>query len=353
MSRELRHALAFVGLGLLLLAGLYVLGRQFPPYEKHHVRVSYLMAHRDSVEALTVGHSQSRAIDFDAMGVRGYHLWRPSSDLFEVDYLLRAVVPELPDLKVVFIPVSYGAFHHSNADIQSTDMSEIRRVYYAIAPSWRSFRPIDGDVKNLVLGKLSPVVRPDHWHYVVESLLDGHLRSMVTEPRYPDGFPDPRRYTAWDPDSFYTAVGEWTADKHVRNADEVLASDPDVPERAYRVVRDLARDLQRRGVTPVFYTPPYSDVYHRRFMELRPERVAETQTLMARLIEETGAVYLDFAQDSSFTHQYALFYDDHHLNATGARRFSAQLRDVVAPLFADAEAPQGDELAGGLDGQQQ
>jgi hypothetical protein len=114
--------------------------------------VKNLLASSQQIEAIAIGNSHARAIDFEALGYNGFRLARSGRDIFETKYYLEGLLPHLPQVKTVFITVSYFTFQRDNAVL---DDVRIRRVHtYAAVPSWRFYK---GDFASFVVGKINPI----------------------------------------------------------------------------------------------------------------------------------------------------------------------------------------------------
>ena len=205
-------------------------------------RVKQLLEKADSVEALAVGNSHACAIDFNILGMNGYRIARGGNDLFEVDYILRAFYPYLPNLKTVLINISYFTFYDDNSAIPSkyafftkqnyqdfilkypyildfvsireypdfieidtdeinsfqrdnlgaafeaimantSDNLKLRRdLYYSIP----TFDWIKGDFLNFLESKIKLVVREDHWRLVFEKIFT--LNRSEKQKKTEEGF---------------------------------------------------------------------------------------------------------------------------------------------------------------------
>src|SRR5687768_11733286 len=137
MHREPRpivSALIFVLGALLIGTGLFWTSETVAPtYPAIKQRMRLLAQKADSIDIINVGHSHNRAIDYRAMGVRGFHLWSGGSDLLESAYLLRVVAPMLPNLKAVLIPLLPLSFRLDNS--LHDNRSGLRRQYYPTTPT--------------------------------------------------------------------------------------------------------------------------------------------------------------------------------------------------------------------------
>jgi hypothetical protein len=70
------------GLALLILLN-FLSQRVFPPPDDAQQTLAALRRDADAVEAITIGASVNRAIDFETLDLHGRHAWLPRSDIYE------------------------------------------------------------------------------------------------------------------------------------------------------------------------------------------------------------------------------------------------------------------------------
>lgn len=337
--RRASAIVAFLAVGLGLLHALAYVSVVVAPdltardHHDYEQQVRRLLDRAESVTALSVGSSHSRALDFAAMGEAGFHLWRGGGDLFEAVYLARTMAPRLPALETVYVSVSYFSFAVDNA---TDDERAVRRrqLYFSVpAHEW-----IPGDVDNFLRGKarrvvpVEAIVRPDHWRGVIDRVLS---RPQVASPLPRDRFGQIadaryRRCTSLPRDELREHARS-RGERHVRLTDEMTSIRPDVERRAEEALNRLVADMHQRGVHVVLYTPPYSRPYNEQVADRLKRR---SRAVAARVARSAGAQFVDFSEDDGFTDDPALFMNSDHLNRCGARLFSRALRDAV-----HAEAP--------------
>lgn len=315
----------------IVLAGLWwVSESRAPVFGIEKRRIAQLIADRDRIQAMTFGNSTNEAIDFDRLGLRGYHLWTPGSDIFEIHYQIRALSPFLPNLELLLIS---GQANFDNAPFP--ERTAVRRICYATTPGPLSFLPIRGDFRGLILGKLSPIVRPDHW------------REILLGPEEIDPAP------ALAPDGHIGRIRSRKLRRTQHLVNDVkrrfgsrgsrVPTDPGARHARTREIGDLYEglfnDLRARGVRIVFYLPPASDI----FWELETDEMREFDDWWAEVMHElgrrAGTEYYDFAKDPQFVSHHEYFDDLAHLNRQGAALFSGKLARL---LGAGQSRSQGD-----------
>jgi hypothetical protein len=323
-------ALRFAAGGALVLAAAYGASEAVDPmYAEMRARMAVFRQARGEVEAVTVGNSHGRAIDFVPLGVRGMHFWSGGQDAFTAAFLARHLAESAPRLRYVFIAAS-PSFHQLDPDgIVMEDFTGPRREVYA---SIRAPRYLRGDFDLWLGSHLAPVARPDHWRGVAEGLGRPRPRPRLTA----DGRRDETDPPPLSPDSM-ASYGMRRAARHRRLVSETLAHDSTAPARALRDLDALARELGRRGVRLVLYTPPYHESYGRHFADDGGELRRALLPLLAR---NPNTVWLDYSRDSAFTRRADFYLNGDHLNARGARAFSARLAACLqAPAAAAGRCP--------------
>ncbi|HET9905477.1 MAG TPA: hypothetical protein VFQ23_02515, partial [Anaerolineales bacterium] len=101
---------------------------------EHHFRSAKLENGKNQIEAITLGNSHSDAIDYSVLGMEGQSLAFAAADLFEVEKYSGYLVDFLPNLKRVFITISYYSFSRDNAVFEPF---RTRRIgFYSTVPIW-------------------------------------------------------------------------------------------------------------------------------------------------------------------------------------------------------------------------
>lgn len=334
MKRAFRQILGFIIIALLFAFALTWLSDRFDAvFALGKIRMKMLLQKANSIEALAVGHSGNRSIDFSEMELRGYHLWLGGSDLFETDYLLTAIIPMLPNVKIVFIPIHPLDFRLDHGPFERHH--EKRKWYYATTPTFRSFRLINGDLKNLVRGKLSAIIRTDHWEGVVKAILShdatnardmtngsGKHANQIDEY----GYMGPRKHGVMNPDSL---TARWDQLRGLlRMAKEYAERHPEISGETDEALRSSIRTLRKRNIRVIFFTAPITEICQELLIREEMTTTNVVKEHMQKIEEDFGIDYYDFSQDTSFTRTYDYFFNEDHLNAVGAKLFSRKLKDV-------------------------
>jgi hypothetical protein len=171
MQKFITKALSFI-IGITILFNLSgTLADRVAPLDdwrtEQQDRIANLQAKRDRIEAITLGNSHSDAIDYAVLGIEGQSLAFAAADLFEIEKYADSLENKLPQLKTVFIAISYYSFSLDNATFEPFRTRRIQ--FYSMVPTWS---PIQKDLSDFLLGKLEAtthvmsVVRSDSWQGV-------------------------------------------------------------------------------------------------------------------------------------------------------------------------------------------
>jgi hypothetical protein len=329
MMRRLWVGVGFCAGAVLCMAAAYAVSEAVDPVYPATRAVFALFRERSpAIQAVSVGNSHTRALDFDALDLPGMHLYEGGQDVFEAAYLADYAARRAPRLRYVLLTANYGVERLDHAAITSTDLMGIRRQTYART---RAPRFIPGDGALWVSSIFSPISRRDHWSGVAVRLLRPGM-PRVAVPMTHDGrvIDPPAAPFVPDPRARY-------APPRSTLADESVVNDPTTPARAVARLETLARDLHARGIRLVLYTPPYHQTYPLHMTRRAPA----TRQALAPLLKHPNVVWMDFGEDPAFTRRDELFRDSDHMNPRGARVFSIHLRRCLAALPArgDAELP--------------
>jgi len=295
------------------------------------MRVTELLRSHVDTKAINVGHSHNVAIDYSVLEYEGYHAWYSASDFFEVEYELRNLVPQLKELKAVFMPVGYFGFHQ---DHSLSETGRTHRVqFYKTFGAWP---PIKGDLWLYLRGKIDNVVRLDHWKIVATVVLHGREGTDTVLPQ------DGHRIQADDFEPMtYEELVEFTTNSpsgvaaHLKGQDPADKGHPNLAEDTYACLVRIIRFLQTRGIRVVFFTPPYFVTYSELYY---PQTIRSMKDRMQQLVEEYGVEYYDFSTDKDLIYNNLLFKDDDHLNADGAVVFSNELREAMDAYEAASDS---------------
>lgn len=288
-------------------------------------RIKNLLQKRDIITAISIGNSHSGAIDFDTFGVDGQILARAGTDLFEVNQYAKSVVPRIPQLRTVFIAISYFSFYRNNLIFKDT--RNLRIELYAMLPTWK---PLPGDFEYLFLGKIHKyfrtmsIVRPDNWHDVFTAASEGQIKedplsNNLVQSITPWG--TCTHYNQKDLTDIGNEIGFKAADNHMK----MYTADPNIREESFQALADTIQLFKDKNIRIILFTPPYHISYNNRFLEIAPDMVKHMSSTMEKLSEEYDVEYYNAASLPEFSTHPELFFNSDHLNECGCRAFSEYL----------------------------
>jgi hypothetical protein len=296
---------------------------------EHQQRVDKLDARRAKIEAITLGNSHSEAVNYSVLGMDGQSLAFAAADLFEVEKYAAYMDERLPNLKTVFIAISYYSFSRDNATFEPFRTRRIR--YYSMVPAWS---PIQGDFPNFVLGRLESythvmsVVRSDGWEGVWAGLANDASSAN------PASFDGVITTSAWGTCSHYTAEQleshAWDiANRNVTSSSQMAVVHQGLERDAFNALARTIERLQSKGIRVILFTPTYHESYNAYFMEQGSHMYEDMKLRMAELKKTYLVEYYNFSSDPEITIHPELFYNSDHLGDCGHKVFSAKLLEAM------------------------
>lgn len=320
-TRFVRGGVSVAALCALALGVGYLVSESVAPvYADARTRAALFDAAAPDVEAVSVGNSHSLALDFDALGVDGFHLWWPGGDVFEAERAVEEAVERAPGLDLVFVTVSPFVVDNGVVGTVEPGRGDLRRKTYV---EYGDYSPLRSDWKLAAQAALAPVVRPDNWAGVAAAW-GGRSDTTHIEP---DGAPiaPVRGHLPIDDTE---RVGQRRAERHRALEDESLERNPGLCDDTARAYEAIAAAARERGVRVVLYTPAYTTSYAHAVYGTG-DRCA-TRQMAARVAERFSNVdYFDFSQDEALSAP-VYFRDADHMNVDGARAFSRRFRAALA-----------------------
>lgn len=327
MKKITIHIVVFLMIVFAVGAILYYISNTIDPlYAVDKERIDSLIAKSEQIEAITIGHSGNRAIDFEVLGLNGFHLWKGGTDLFETKYVLETIVPILPNLKVIFIPISpYSAFH-DNAAVNIR--ADLRSRYYIIYESLNNDRMIKNDYKNYFLAEISPLIRGDHWRGVVGKIVRELRNTFVGKQKMNTKNLD--KFGKFINDEHLIDGGKelnWGI-IHISLAQQVLESNPNIMLESTSTIEDIVNYCSDKNIKIIFFSPPASSKYWKKIKSLdKKHYFEEGKRRLTAKFGQIGIDYYDFSFFPSISENEDYFLDENHLNIFGAKLFSKLLEE--------------------------
>lgn len=298
---------------------------RFLEEDKH--LLAQLLSSKESVTALAIGNSHTQAIDFEAFDYTGFRVARAGRDMFEIKAYLEFLLPQLSNVEVVFIPVSYFTFQRDNA--ASSDV-RIRRIHtYTTLPTWHY---VEGDFSNFLIGKLHPVfpitniTRSDSWEAVAYALYIGTWTAQAQDSLLDHDTCQNRGH------HYLNAHAQLRAPQHIRYANEMMHNHPNLEQDVYEVMSQIINQLKQNNIRVIFFTPPYLKTYTDTYQDQDLQAITDMRQMMHDLAHTHNIEYYGFSADQNFIHSETLFADSDHLNPCGAAQFSKKLQKALKKL---------------------
>jgi hypothetical protein len=354
VERRLWPTPVFLAGAACLLLGLLALGA--PYYTSSEVRDDQrklrAMLHG---RAMVVGASHGEGLELDKLGVAGENFSHGGQDLFEMAYIARSVRRKAPELRTLFVAVSYFSFAFDNAASAKRGVRDRIGRRIEMYSSFPRAAFIPGDGAEFLKGVLYPVVTRDHFRAGFMRLGARLLSSFVStasaapsieasraEPddEQPEAAPDdiateaesetesaapapapapkPRRKPHKDA-AWYRAHARGRCRNYSALMRRMEDGHPGLESDTYRELLELTREFEQKNVDVVFFTPPYLPVYNECFDE-RMQRLMRDN--IASITRTTHARYFDFSNSPDVNSHEGLFVDSDHLRDNGKLRFS-------------------------------
>lgn len=265
------------------------------------------------VEAVTIGSSVNRAIDFGVLGLDGREAWLGGSDLYEAASLIRR--SNLPELRLILFGLPELVWPTDNA--RASPGSRLS-FYWTVSPQL-GWEPVLGDWRNLIIARYLPLRRPDAWSGVVRKILEtlGLLQPLA--PNSGDFSSEPLAVSA----------PRIAAERRTRLRRSPL--DDLQLQRALDDLSALAGWARQRGAVLVVYQPPTWKGYLSELVGSDPAYSVRLRKQQEALASLPGIIYYR-EPGSKISLQPNLFSDAFHLNSNGARVFSANLKRHLEKL---------------------
>ncbi|MGE3310876.1 MAG: hypothetical protein AB7O66_12980 [Limisphaerales bacterium] len=307
MKSFLLRAAAFSAFLACWIAGLNnLLEPRDAKLESERVRTA--LRNAAELRSVCLGRSHAASLDYAELGVSGQNFALGGRDLASIEFWLRSMVPRLPQLKTVFLCISYSSLHFDNKAL-SPGVADARAAMYHSLPSW-GFLP--GDRPDFLIGKFFSFIHPDH----------GVSAFARSKRRGQDGGGDwADTHMAEDA---IEAHGRKQAYNHSLDRQVAVHNQPDVMRASVETLERIHAFLTERRIQCILFTPPYHQSYTRHYPE---SDIAEMKGAMNRLRSERGIPYYDFSFVDGISTEAIHYHNSDHLNAAGKARFTRVLSE--------------------------
>jgi hypothetical protein len=257
----------------------------------------------DSIEVFVLGSSQSLyGVNPACFGLRGYNVSNTSQSLFYDVNITRKYIDKMPKLKYVFIAISYFSLGYEVFDCEDKWRDFFYKQYWGI-----TFPEIKPNYINthskiyLYTPEMSLAYSLKLFHVNLAKDYTATGWAKMTSPGIIDDMNGRKRVTAHD-SNFKS--------KRIEGNKKILDT--------------LLRELKKRNITAVFFTPPVDTCYYK-FTDKR--KVDIMYKTISEFCEKYGCKYYNYFTDNRFSTPD--FADCDHLNTSGSEKFSKILNEEI------------------------
>ncbi|MEM1136440.1 MAG: SGNH/GDSL hydrolase family protein, partial [Bacteroidota bacterium] len=181
------------------------------------------------------------------------------------------------------------------------------------------WKPLQGKIDYLLLGKLSPLIRYDHWAFVPK-LLFGRGDLLVNDPRLDSVSKNGYfhfKYKAITDSLRLRQLSEKNIEAHKR-----LINNNENLKLFWKELESIIVKTKEKNIQLILFTPPYYQFYNEISKELNLPSIQEQVQQFAKKYE---VFYADYSNYYPISANWQYFDDGSHLNETGRQLFSALL----------------------------
>lgn len=309
---------------ICLLIILFFISERFSPvYPLIKKRKTNFSKVAKGITILSLGNSHAGAINFETLGMKGFHYWDAAEDIFETAYKVQNIIEKCPQLQIVCIPISpYSPYQNNKETFYHIQYHPRVRLHVAT----NSWQPLQGKLNFLLLGKLSPLVRYDHWVFLpkllsnkqTKNIADTRLDSLESNGLWHFKYPVLKN------EDQLAQLAEKNIKEHSR-----LLNDTSQQVIFWQTLKEIKTYLYKQNIQLYIYTPPYYKAY----LELLDQPLYNQTIAEAKqFTKENEITYSDFSKDSYLSPRWQFFDDASHLNQKGREIFSLYVKADLEKL---------------------
>lgn len=273
---------------------------------------------QDSIEIIILGTSRATyGVNPEAFGMYAYNLANLGQSLYFDKRITLSLLPEMPQLKYVFISIDYHSLAFSsqfNRDYWSYYGNGIK--YKDTKYFWANISPtLFGYTPKVAFSMLKKKLL-NYWRYGSE-IVDFEVEAGVDIYKpVVNGF---IALDGKDTANFHHDAYEVSSTWYTNVIDESNEKDEIVKD-----LEDFIEILLAEGVTPILFTPPTYLEYNN---YLNSSYIEENIKTSKQIAFKHGIEYWDFYDSEMFS--FDDYHDMEHLNREGALKFSLMLNDSI------------------------
>ncbi|MGF1733490.1 hypothetical protein [Photobacterium kasasachensis] len=302
-------------------------------YQQYSNKMADYYAVRESVEAVTLGPSHSKAVHFQSLAVKGVSFYESFGDIEEAHFKFQRLIQETPKLRYVFIPLSPGslALNNSNSSLDNNRLRNVLRNTPLLKLDYIRY------ANELFLNQLDYYMPIFDYQVLIRSNISKYIRGGNNEFNDKDCFynysPNPKwliengivggyNRNLMKPECI-SKYAKSTIKNHVNAFSKSLSKEYDVIEKNTQRLIEIADSLKKRGGSLVLFIPPITREYYSstEIQSFLPEHLS----ILTNLAEHSAIQfydYHDFFYKDLDTGVNDYFSDDDHLALPGAIKFS-------------------------------
>ena len=287
---------------VIILIGLEITVKTIP--NSYSYKYDYIKLHGDKIQALAIGHSQLYdGIMPEVFSVPSFNLCNSDQNYADDYYLLQELLPDMPNLKIVVLPIGYMNVTDVKFDNGLTERSCYYHEYMGLG--YDGHLPLGYRFECFMPYKaLNKVVSYYCFH---EDIVGCDSLGRRTEHylRYRKNLVGDERI-----------IRGYTCHEH------------DVKNLCIKYENYLKRTLNlltAKGISVVMVSPPY--YWNSERQRVNKEQVLFLDKYMAGLSADYPIKYLDLENDT--TYSYDDFFDETHLSEKGAEKFTKAIDEFI------------------------
>lgn len=346
MTRLKRKAvLYYCGTLVAIFSLITLLLYQFIETDPYQAKMALFHQQSHQIEAITVGSSHARAIHFSTLGLNGMHFFGAGSDSFEAINRAKCFAPLINRLKVVFIVVSPGVFSFDRNDSLSRELRIFRESFWSchhnddlLKSLHINLRLIFLDfyerIRNNIIEELSLLSfskKIKTIRTLNQNVTQGDKCMLLPNVNTPmeDGLLNGYPKFSSSPDCLIVH-----ANKTAKGHDISISKNHNDTEEIFHSIKNklfvFSDEMAKRDVKVVVFGAPLTQEYFDHPF-IKPYQAQYYKNLEI-LQQHPNITFIDlhrFYFDSGYREHNRVFFDDDHVNLTGAKIASKALKQEL------------------------
>lgn len=298
MKKFLKYTGFFCTPLLLFFLVLEIVVGQIP--NSYSYKYNYVIEKGESIQAVAIGHSQLYD-DFkpEFFCLPAFNLSNSNQTFRDSYYILKELLPYMPNLELVILPIGYFDVGNSNSDEGLTDRSRYYHKYMHI--------DYDGQVPiKYMYESLNPRLAINKvFQYYVQ-----HVDMVGC-------------------DSLGTRNNHYLIDRSRQLGDAnleryTIKNNGPFCIREQKYLNNIIKSLEDLNISVVLVSPPY---YWGDYTAINRNQVEFIKNTVMSLSEDINCMYVDMESDTTFV--YDDYYDETHLNEFGGEKFTRKLNQLI------------------------